>query len=1059
MPSLESSAAAWKVALRGGVKMRDLNKPHPVASGEGIMTPTIIFRSSILTHAAVVLATALVNSLPAAPASNDAALAPAYRNTQPVTAQPDGSFAIEAEEFAVRPGGATGWRTMNWGENYYAATLANSFLSRKACLGAPEQCARTEATLEVDVPTAGRYLALVRYEAAYRFETRFRLRVEQGGQVKLDRPYGARDQQKIWAFRQGLKTEVGWEWGQVENTVWEGHDAWVELAPGRARLTLIAENQPEPAARRHVDAIVLTKDEEGVKTRILKENYLPLDGLLTQAGDVFLKFHNLSATPLTLTVPVGIEHSPYWIHQRTWKPKSLTAEAGVTTEWEEVGSLLDTLNDGQWRFTAASKTKGAPVHYRLEFGVKNAAGKLESVAKFETHTNALEVAYDANTRWTRRFRTTDTLLYDLLAHLKQNPARGKPPERTLIYGFTFDERPGEAKYTAAREEFLKLFALNGRPKSAKAAPRASSYIDVRSVSTPKLNEHFAKLKTDGQRLEDIRVVSLGDEIGLGRPPAKSDEPFREWAKARDLKPSDLNPASGGDWSKVTYDASPSLRETNPRLFYFAQIYAYHFGIQQLKERTDLIKRALPNADTGANFSPHHGPFYLGDAHMWISLFRQGGMTMPWSEDYIFQVPVGSQQMNNLLLDLARAANRYEPRRESHFYVMPHMPGNRPESWRRLFYGALGHGMTIVNLFEFRPVQAAYTENYVNNPAMFVEVRRAFHELATFEDIVQDGRPRWGKAALWYSQTGDVWQNHRAPFGPEKRSLAVAVRHQQTPLDIVEEEDALRGTLAGYSALYLTDANVSQAASRAMVDWVQKGGQLFATAGAGMLDEFNQPNTALRPLFGVLPQAITISTNPLVLFEKTDLPFCEPLDQVTMKSGGALPVFAALGKFTANGSEVLGSFRDGSPAVVARTHGAGRALYCGFLPALTYFQPAMPKRPGDRTSAADSLTHFIPTQFHAGARQLIGLPVEKVARPVVCSEPLVEANLIESKSAAALVLVNWTSTPLKGLQVTLQTALPQKKIELASGGKITTRKQGGQTVLTLDLAVADTVILR
>ena len=127
--------------------------------------------------------------------------------------------------------------------------------------------------------------------------------------------------------------------------------------------------------------------------------------------------------------------------------------------------------------------------------------------------------------------------------------------------------------------------------------------------------------------------------------------------------------------------------------------------------------------------------------------------------------------------------------------------------------------------------------------------------------------------------------------------------------------------------------------------------------------------------------------------------------------------------------------------------------------MTYFQPAMPKRPGDRTSAADSLTHFIPTQFHAGARQLIGLPVEKVARPVVCSEPLVEANLIESKSAAALVLVNWTSTPLKGLQVTLQTALPQKKIELASGGKITTRKQGGQTVLTLDLAVADTVILR
>lgn len=996
----------------------------------------------------------------AAALDNPAALAPIYRATQPAVAQTDGSFILEAEEFAVKSGGAAGWRTMNWGENYYAASLANTFLSRKGCLGAPEQCARTEATLEIDVSAAGRYLALIRYEAVYRFETRFRLRIEQGGQVKLDRPYGARDQPKIWAFRQGLKNEVGLDWGPVENTVWEGHDAFVELAPGRARLTLIAENQPEPAARRHVDALVLTTDEAGVKARIAKENYLALDGLLTQAGDVFLKFHNLSTAPLTLTVPPGIEHSPYWVHQRSWKPKSLTAEPGAATDWEEVGSLLDTLNDGQWRFSAASKTKGAPVHYRLELGVKNAAGKLESIAKFESHANALELAYDANTRYTRRIRSSDTVLYELLDYLKKHPVRGKPPERTLIYGYTFDERPGDAKYTAAREEFLRLFSLNVRSRAGKnSQSRSTGYIDVRSVPTAKLNEHFAKLQTDGQKLEDIRVVSLGDEIGLGRPPAKSDEPFRDWARTRGLKPDDINPAAGGDWTKVSYDASPALRETNPRLYYFAHLYAYHYGIQELKARTDLIRKALPNADSGANFSPHHGSFYLGDAHQWITLFREGGMTMPWSEDYIFQVPVGSQQMNNLLLDLARAANRYNPERGSHFYVMPHDPGNRPESWRRLFYGALGHGMTVVNLFEFRPVQAAYTENYVNSPLMFHEVHRSFNELTTFEDIVQDGRPRWGKAALWYSTAGDVWLNHRPPFGPNKRALAVAVRHQQTPLDIVDEEDALRGTLAGYAALYVTDENVSQAASRVMADWVQKGGQLFATAGAGMLDEFNQPNTTLRQLLGVQPQALVVSTNPLVQFEKTDLPFTTPMDQITLKAGGTIPVLAAQGKFTATGGEVLGMFGDGSPAIVARSHGTGRTIYCGFLPGLSYFQPAIPKRPGDRTSAVDSLAHFIPTQFHAGARQLIGMPGEKIARPAVCSEPLVEANLLESKTAAALVLVNWTSTPIKGLQVTLQTPLPQKKIELASGGKVTVSKSAGQTVLTLDLAVADTVILR
>ena len=50
---------------------------------------------------------------------------------------------------------------------------------------------------------------------------------------------------------------------------------------------------------------------------------------------------------------------------------------------------------------------------------------------------------------------------------------------------------------------------------------------------------------------------------------------------------------------------------------------------------------------GANFSPHHGGSahtYLGEVFQWVSCFREDGMTLPWAEDYIFQIPVGSQQM-------------------------------------------------------------------------------------------------------------------------------------------------------------------------------------------------------------------------------------------------------------------------------------------------------------------------------------------------------------------------------------------------------------------------------
>src|SRR5262245_30230200 len=256
----------------------------------------------------------------------------------------DTTIIAEAEEF--RPEKPGGWQARKWGENYFTATFANSFLSRKAFLGAPEQCDRSVATIEVQVPKPGRYLALVRYEAVYRFETQFRLQVEQGGKKLLDRLYGARDNVKVWAFKEKLKKELAWPWGAVENIVWEGHDTAVQLAAGKAKLSLIADRQTGNAARRNVDLVMLTSDEKDVKERIEKENYLPLDGLLTQSGDVYLKVHNRPGSPdMTLTVPNGTEHSPYWIHTRTWKPKTVKAKPGQSSDWIEVGSQLDTLND------------------------------------------------------------------------------------------------------------------------------------------------------------------------------------------------------------------------------------------------------------------------------------------------------------------------------------------------------------------------------------------------------------------------------------------------------------------------------------------------------------------------------------------------------------------------------------------------------------------------------------------------------------------------------------------------------------------------------------------
>jgi hypothetical protein len=981
---------------------------------------------------------------------------------QPVSATADGQLVCEAEEFHVA---APGWQARPWGTNYYAATLANTFLSRKAYLGAPEQCDQTVASLDVNVSEAGQYLALVRYEAVYRFETQFKLRIEQAGQLKLERLYGARQNKKLWAFGQKLQTEVAWSWGAVENVVWEGHDATVDLAAGPARLTIIAERQPEPAARRNIDLVLLTRDAAGVQQRIAQEAYLPLDGLLTQSGDVLLKLHNAAdGVPMTLTAPPCVEHSPYWVHQRRWKPIEIKADPGQSTDWIDVGGQLDTLNDGQWRLTATPADK---LHYTIEIAMRTAAGAIEPLKSFERRAAALDLAYDADTRYSRRIRASEELLDDLLAYLKQQPACGPPPRQTPVFGSTFDPRPDDPRYTAARTELIELLGLTPTTESIASSGEPRGYIDVRGKTPAELDELGKKLQVEG-KADRIAMVSLGDEIGLAAPPADNNAGFHAWLKSQRLAPAEIDSAAGDDWAKIAYHPAQDVAESQPRTFYYSNLYRHHFGIEQQKLLTDAIGRHLPRAGVGANFSPHHGHAYLGETHQWVTLFRRGGMTMPWSEDWIFQVPVGTQQMNLLELDLFRAGLKGRPQGKIQYYVMPHWPGNTPASWRRQFYGDLGHGMKIVNLFEFRPVQAAYTENHSSLPEMYAEVRRALSELAKFEDVAQAGQVRPGLAGLWFSETGDIWNDSRDPFAAGKRTLYIAIRHQQLPLDVVIDEDALAGDLKNYRVLYLADQHVSRAASKAIAEWVAAGGRLLATAGAGMFDEFHGPNLTLRELLGVEPLGLDEpkSATENVVFEKQDLPWIEPLDLVSGPAadgtgGGtsALPIFGARSRFRAAGSETQAKFSDGAPAVVRKNTGQGATTYCGFLPGLSYFHPALPRRPADRNSAADSLAHFIPTAFDSRAAELIASPASDLPRPISCSNALVEASAIGSSQGMVITLVNWSGAPLNAFTVAVEAPLAAGTADLATGGAVKAAEDGQRRTFTFDLDVADALILR
>jgi hypothetical protein len=265
-------------------------------------------------------------------------------------------------------------------------------------------------------------------------------------------------------------------------------------------------------------------------------------------------------------------------------------------------------------------------------------------------------------------------------------------------------------------------------------------------------------------------------------------------------------------------------------------------------------------------------------------------------------------------------------------------------------------------------------------------------------------------------------------------------------------------LKGFEVVYLCDANVSLEASKAIADWVQKGGNLVATAGAGMFDEFNRPNRVLRELLGVEQTKIEEAPGNPIRFEKQDLPFAKPISDIGKLSK---PVYGLRSHITFEKELSSGvDFKDGKRAIVfSRRMRKGHTVYLAYLPGLSYFKEAFPLRPMDRSARDDGMTHYLPSSFE---KTLVLSWARN--RPVESSEPLVETTVIEAPQGVVIPLINWKGkdglgVPIKNLQVTVNIPVPTGNVSLASGRPVAMKQENGATIFTLDLDVADALILR
>jgi len=1052
-----------------------------------------------------------------------ATLSPGLAQPKPVR------LIAEAEDFTPKD---DGWAVVPYRENYFASTFAVTFLSRMAALGAPAQLnAPAVAEQKIEVPVTDEFQILVRYEQPYQYAVEFTVEVEQNGKVLASHLCGRLQDPKIWPLngRQRVPMERFW-WGGTDNIVWQQPGA-VKLAAGPATLRLIAREQlngGKPrvnAGRRSIDVVCLTNDLAGIEAQ-KKTRYLEMDGWLVQDGDLFVRVTNpkdgLGACVPLLTPETNGQHSPYYVHIRDWPttrvlktghvtdattftndgPRSRAADAanlsksidGSTLEkpdpkkkakagpgyaipdelylqpgdvsgWVPLGPLVDSMNNCIWTMKAEYAGKVAGLHLKLEFAIPDGKGGLKPIKEYllkeptsfeipgNIAPNPRLAAILKERYWLPEIRSVREALDWLNSEVAKFPAKGSVPKRFLVYGIM--EFGNGLSYASGQKLAVALGS------NTLAQPGVKNQL-MAHWPDPKVDAIKAREAKLPNGLTDVRIVSYGDEIHLPALPV-TDEEFAAWLKERGIK-YDGEVKFINVNRKMTTEEAIALKQ-HP-LYYYSQICAKEKGGRLYAEGTAYY--ATKGVSTGANYSPHAN--YLVTEMDYIRTFKLRAMSLPWSEDYVWQIPEFSVQAMGYLTSGLRAGAKYD-NLPILMYVMPHSPGNTPRDFRLSFYSAVAHGAKMVHYFCGSPMAVGATENYVatDDLGTFRQIHAVSHEAGTFEDYVIDGKVRPAKVGLLLSAADDiltgVGNETFAMHNNERKAIWYALRHAQVPVDFLSEDDVIEGRAKGYDRIYVTQQYLTRSVVRALKNWVEAGGTLVAHAGGGCIDEFRKENPEALALYGLKSQKLT--TDPLLISKyllkentpfltKQDLPLYEPIDDMQ-----GIPVIVWKQQLEAADGVVDGKFRDGKPALVRRALGKGETRLWGFLPGQAYLKSGLPPAPVDRGSTDAAFAHRLPTTMDPGLRKLVTGTSNTL--PVECSEPLVETTCIDTMKDGkpfklAVPLMNYTGKPIAKLTVRIRDAAPAVKVRSVERGTLTAKSEGNDLVIELPLDIADMLLI-
>ena len=968
------------------------------------------------------------------------------------------TLLVEAEWFQPR---RPGWQAIrNGGGNYFVDPAGGFHVSGEQFLHAPARRVSAEADYTVNVPAAGKYAVWVRYEAPLQHSVVFELRLRQNRETVFRGTYGLdpdtvpeKDRPvRYWTatreFRPWLDRLEG-----PDGLVWERREA--ELRAGEMRFVLSTAPNPSPAAARNIDCIFLTTDLENSFLEDSGTEH-PFLSWMTPKGRVFAKLTNrrvearcyfrysyrLNREPWTeagqfIAAP-GVVEGPLEAGDEGW------LSPGASTPWVDISSG-DTTHPSHWIVTQVSAGENKEINCEVAFAADDKGKRiLKRLTLSDANGNSGIVSlppYPA--RAPDEIETAAEQTRRVLDHLKKLPAVGKAPLRTLIYGKMLGT--WNAKNTAAHRNARRLYKAMGFNTIEGLGPQSTRdwLANMKAVGWkpgqtyeyparlyPEKPADEARKAIDSAGLTDlfrgIDVGSIAADHWL--PKEERDKLFRQWARSNKLPvhrllsvaPAATKQETEAQWRRLKLRPEPGDARLHPELYVASRRFLARFPLQAAAVRriawspsvsrlTPMTITLPPTVDGRSTAARHTGVIRLRPADVLrtsAALGNRGGV---------------SDQMTGYYVDAARAGPGAGGATIRHA-VAAQSPAVPETSLRLNVYQALAHGAKQLDFGSLGPAWAGSTE-YVDSrdPSRFALIRQLIHEIGAVDDYLADGSLREPQVAILLSETTDIWEptsptKSQPPhaeqtrtsnaYAQERQLLWLALRHAQVDVRFMTEAQVAAGGLEGLKALYLVGDHLRRDAADRIASWVAKGGFLFATAGAGLLDEYDNLNSRLRSVYGIGRQSQV--RRDLFFRPQIELPRLRPLDRVRVRlnNSGAFQM-EALGirqRMEARpGAQVIATYADGRPAAVRHRYLEGEAILVGTLPGVAYARSALSPTPPDRGPSA----HRLPTRFDASVRTWIASPLRGRVHPdVLASEPLLDTHVITSEHGLLLPIANF-----------------------------------------------------